>query len=369
VVALFFCGATMTHYSYYSLSRMSQVATSSWFKTIGHVAETFVFVFLGASLFSVKESEWHPVLILILVVLCVASRFFHIFFLAGVINASKWAWSHYASWSQWWPCRCMVAAQRGSAEQHPVGRSDVAGRAYRYPPQYISWRAQLLLSLAGLRGAVAFALGLHAPVLNQEGQMVTTTISVVLFTYIVQGFILYWAAQSFQVVGDDLNSLAFDDKQRKQRLNGLSSPSTILRLGMSPRSVHLAANFASVDDPGSSSGDALGSGEALASDASRYGTFTGAWRRFDDSYMKPIFGGKLRVSVDQGENNRLLAAPSASIVAPGEIDRLTLEGLLSGDGAHSGGISSENGVACAGVADGNRSQEVDGVPISGEVVL
>mmetsp|Transcript_21635 Transcript_21635/g.42494 ORF Transcript_21635/g.42494 Transcript_21635/m.42494 type:complete len:648 (+) Transcript_21635:115-2058(+) len=259
VVSLFLCGATMAHYTFYNISHMSQVATATWFKSIGHVAETFVFVFIGAALAEVRESEWRPDLAGVLIVLCVVSRFIHIFTLGSLVNLSKW----------------LIAKVRSQ----PI----VA---------YISWETQFLISWSGLRGAVAFALALHAPVLNQEGLMLTTTVAVVLFTYIVMGGSVFFLAEYLGMASDETDQLRFHDRQRSRILSQMRSPSAIMHYGASPHTAFL--NQTQIYDRGLSEEEEEMLANAAVEGGGGYGTFTMAWRTFDERIMKPVFGGSFR---------------------------------------------------------------------------
>lgn len=92
VVSLFTTGAVMSHYSYYNLSRMSQIATATSFSCISHVAETFVFVFLGISVFSalfVTDLSKDLTMVVILVFLCVATRLLVVIVLSQLINLTR----------------------------------------------------------------------------------------------------------------------------------------------------------------------------------------------------------------------------------------------------------------------------------------
>jgi len=307
VVSLFLCGATMAHYTFYNISRMSQIATVTWFKTIGHVAETFVFVFLGVSVTDVKGNEYRRDLVLALIVLCVLSRFVHIFLLSGIINAAKFLMSFVnLGFDQINYRRHNQEEDERISLQGMHGQKNGATTLDEMPPErkhpvYISWQAQFFISWSGLRGAVAFALALHAPVLNQEGEMVTTTVAVVLFTYVVLGSTAQTLASRLGLIAlDGQDHVIFHEMQREkliQSLPRLRSPSAIMRYGSSPDPTSFARPH--LEKYGSMSSnlsgkDAAGSSFALVSSNGEYGTFTKAWKHFDNDYMKPIFGGSMR---------------------------------------------------------------------------
>ncbi len=313
VVSLFMCGATMAHYSFYNISRMSQVATSTWFKVLGHLAETFVFVFLGASVFSVRENEWRPALAAVLIALCLVSRMVQIVCLSALQNLFMYIYSHRASWQQWLPCRATRWCSRLLlCRPLRLPEEDRAPPAFRLKPDYLSWRTQIFLSWCGLRGAVAFALALHAPVLNAEGEMLTTTVTVVLFTFIVQGSSLRLLANHLGIISfggaEGSSFLSFHEKERQKQLirgfSNASGASHIMDLGNSP-----SARRRDVDDmPHLEALPILQSAVTLteqsSGEESSYGTFSSAWRSFDDRYMKPLFGGSFRKTAAVSSSQR-----------------------------------------------------------------
>mmetsp|Transcript_8011 Transcript_8011/g.12928 ORF Transcript_8011/g.12928 Transcript_8011/m.12928 type:complete len:676 (+) Transcript_8011:43-2070(+) len=310
VVSLFLCGATMAHYTFYNISVLSQIASSTWIRTIGVVAETFVFVFIGASIFTVQDNEWRPRWIVVMIILCITTRFAQISILSTMINIARFIMSHQASWSRWLPCRCLSNAGSsclrtchycdfGSSSDRATSYNNhheapgYAPRAYRVVPQYLSFRTQLVISWAGLRGAVLFALALHAPVLNQKGQMLTTTVSVILFSYLVQGPTLQALAKKLLLQKEDEQE--YEKEPSSDRLV-FRSPSNIMALGQSPQVAALFDDNAPLNyiQPSTGEGNLNLDDDYHAPGGDRYGTFTSAWRSFDEKCMKPLFGGKLR---------------------------------------------------------------------------
>lgn len=52
IMALFFCGIVLAHYNSYNLSETAQVGAEVIFQSLAHVAETFVFLYMGMGLFT-----------------------------------------------------------------------------------------------------------------------------------------------------------------------------------------------------------------------------------------------------------------------------------------------------------------------------
>jgi len=144
VMSLFLTGVIMKHYNWYSISTDAQTTTYHLFKTIAFVAETFVFVYVGMNItgFYSFKLKWDPVLIIFSLIACFVSRFFNIFPLSAIAN---------------------------------IGRKSK-----------ITFKMQLMIWFAGLRGAVAFALALNVRT-GHRSEVITTTLFLVLFTTLILG--------------------------------------------------------------------------------------------------------------------------------------------------------------------------------------
>ena len=55
IMSLFVCGVTMSHYSYHNISKESQSGSVLLSNTLAHLAEAFLFTYLGLALFSINE--------------------------------------------------------------------------------------------------------------------------------------------------------------------------------------------------------------------------------------------------------------------------------------------------------------------------
>ena len=78
IIALFCCGFTMNHYTYYNLSEASQSGSVLAIQTIAHGAEAFLFTYLGFSLFSLSSDSYSFEFALMLLLITLLARFFSV---------------------------------------------------------------------------------------------------------------------------------------------------------------------------------------------------------------------------------------------------------------------------------------------------
>ena len=155
IVSLLFCGITLKHYAYHTMSRRTQRATKYIFSTLAQLTENFIFIYLGLSLFtSAPSSEpvTHYVKPLFIVVTTVAvtfTRYAAVFPLSEMINFFH---------------------------KHAKGQ-----RHEEIPHSY-----QMMLFWAGLRGAVGVALAAGFPGDNAQ-PLRTTVLVVVVLTVVLFG--------------------------------------------------------------------------------------------------------------------------------------------------------------------------------------
>uniref|UniRef100_A0A915CY74 Sodium/hydrogen exchanger n=1 Tax=Ditylenchus dipsaci TaxID=166011 RepID=A0A915CY74_9BILA len=145
-MAILFCAITMSQYTHFNISPITQITMRQTFRTISFVAETCTFAYLGLALFTIKL-VFHPVFLVWGIILLFASRAASIFPLSYLVNK----------------CRRVQ----------------------------ISLKNQIIMWFSGMRGAVAFALALHMcqNVMSEEtkGVILTSTLFIVLFTIVFMG--------------------------------------------------------------------------------------------------------------------------------------------------------------------------------------
>ncbi|KAJ2455802.1 monovalent cation:H+ antiporter, CPA1 (nhx1) [Coemansia sp. RSA 2424] len=140
IVSLLFCAATMRQYAYRSLSIKSKRATRYLFHLLSGLAENFVFIYLGISLFTSSDVLFRPVFIIFVMISTCISRYSAIFPLSRLLNA--------------------IFKYR-----HPSAPSSA---------QPVTHEEQTMLFWAGLRGAVAVALA--SEVSGATGPLLRTTV-------------------------------------------------------------------------------------------------------------------------------------------------------------------------------------------------
>ncbi|RPD63374.1 sodium/hydrogen exchanger [Lentinus tigrinus ALCF2SS1-6] len=155
IVSLLFCGITLKHYAYHTMSRRTQRATKYIFSTLAQLSENFIFIYLGLSLFTSPPSSakvtsyFKPLFIIVTTVAVVFTRYAAVFPLSEMINFFH---------------------------RHARGQ-----RQEELPHSY-----QMMLFWAGLRGAVGVALAAGFKGDNAQS-MRTTVLVVVVLTVVVFG--------------------------------------------------------------------------------------------------------------------------------------------------------------------------------------
>ena len=152
IVSLLFCGITLKHYAYHTMSLRTQRATKYIFGTLAKLSENFIFIYLGMSLFTSPPSGEEvtsyvkPLFIAVTTVAVVFTRYAAVFPLSELINFFQ---------------------------RHARGQ-----RSEELPHAY-----QMMLFWAGLRGAVGVALA--AGFKGRNAQILRTTVLVVVVLTVV----------------------------------------------------------------------------------------------------------------------------------------------------------------------------------------
>ncbi|PAN43587.1 hypothetical protein PAHAL_8G248200 [Panicum hallii] len=250
ILTVFFCGIVMSHYTWHNVTESSRVTTKHVFATLSFIAETFLFLYVGMDALDIEKwkivsQTYSPVksvaLSSTILALVLVARAAFVFPLSLLSNWTK---------------------------KTPEGK--------------ISFKQQVIVWWAGLmRGAVSIALAYNKFTRSGHTQqpsnaiMITSTISVVFFSTIV-----------FGLLTKPLIRLLIPPRHLSREPSALSEPS-------SPKSFleHLAAN--SPGHPDLENGISLrrpSSLRLLLVSPSR--SVHHYWRKFDDSFMRPVFGGR-----------------------------------------------------------------------------
>ncbi|XP_044484830.1 sodium/hydrogen exchanger 2-like isoform X2 [Mangifera indica] len=256
ILTVFFCGIVMSHYTWHNVTERSRVTTKHAFATLSFVAETFIFLYVGMDALDIEK--WSVVsdspgksvgVSAILLGLVIVGRAAFVFPLSFLSNLTK-----------------------------------------KSPYEKLDLRQQVTIWWAGLmRGAVSMALAYNQftsfghTKLHGNAIMITSTITVVLFSTIV-----------FGLLTKPLVRILLPPSERLSRMVS-SEPCTpksftvpLLGNGHDSEANHRNEN---VSRPNSL---------RMLLTAPSY-TVHDCWRKFDDTFMRPVFGGRGFVPVVPGE--------------------------------------------------------------------
>ena len=188
IVSILFCGIVMAYYTTQNLSRRTKEASFDFFRVLASLSETFVFVYMGISFFTLDVTlttfiSYVKFFVLSLIA-CLVARAANVFPAARIANSLGLA---------------------------PRTRS---GRRGKIPRSY-----QVMLWFSGLRGAIAFALALDAKekLGGEAGNVIlTSTLLIVLSTVVIIGGCTTTMLQKLRIPinvadGDELGSNDDDD--------------------------------------------------------------------------------------------------------------------------------------------------------------
>ncbi|KAJ4719523.1 Sodium/hydrogen exchanger [Melia azedarach] len=264
ILTIFFCGIVMSHYTWHNVTESSRTTTKHAFATISFIAETFIFLYVGMDALDIDK--WKAsnsslgrslAVSSTLLALVLIGRAAFVFPIANITNCVK--------------------KREGTIQ---------------FREQFIMWWAGLM------RGAVTIALSYNQFSSSDDtsskdsAQMITSTIIVVLFSTVVFGSItkplieavLLRHAKPLNLDETDIASL--EDLRLLLLENG--DPSN---QGSSSQPVPKTSSL-----------------RMLISNPTT--TVHYLWRKFDDKYMRPVFGGRGFVPFVPGSPNS--AADEAS---------------------------------------------------------
>lgn len=147
IISLIGCGLIQAQYALQNVNRKSNIAIKYCIKVASTTSEIIIFLFLGMALVRFKH-QWSTGFTLWTILLCLIFRFVVVFVLTYMINTCD-----------------------------------------RYRVRKIGLDEQFIMGYGGLRGAVCFSLVmmLDELAIPDKRMFVTTTLSVIIFTIIVQG--------------------------------------------------------------------------------------------------------------------------------------------------------------------------------------
>ncbi|KAK1319600.1 Sodium/hydrogen exchanger 2 [Acorus calamus] len=238
ILTVFFCGILMSHYTWHNVTENSRQTTRHSFATISFIAETFIFLYVGMDALDIdtwkaSDKSVGEMIVAsgILLILVLVGRAAFVFSLTNIVNFFK---------------------------------NRITTR--------ISLRQQVVIWWAGLiRGAVTIALSYEKftrsdSTSSKNGSfMITITIIVVLFSTVVFGSVTKSLIRA--IIKQQMNIRCSEDIDPA----GLED-------------LHLL-----FEEHGEDDGHLVNSGLLTRHSSS---TIHNLWRKFDDRYMRPVFGGR-----------------------------------------------------------------------------
>lgn len=255
ILTVFFCGIVMSHYTWHNVTQSSRITTKHSFATLSFVAEIFIFLYVGMDALDIEK--WKFVsdspgtsiaassVLLGLILLGRAAFVFPLSFLSNLTKKS----------------------------QH----------------QKISFRQQVIIWWAGLmRGAVSMALAYNQFTMSGHTQlrsnaiMITSTITVVLFSTVVFGLLTKPLIRLLLPHPKITSSMTTTESTTpKSFIVPLLGDSRDSEADLDGHEIHRPNSL-----------------RALLSTPTH--TVHRLWRKFDDSFMRPVFGGRGFVPVEPG---------------------------------------------------------------------
>ncbi|KAH6808779.1 sodium hydrogen exchanger 2 [Perilla frutescens var. frutescens] len=256
ILTVFFCGIVMSHYTWHNVTENSRITTKHTFATLSFVAEIFIFLYVGMDALDIEKwkfvSDSPGTSISVsatLLGLVLVGRAAFVFPLSFLSNLTK-------------------------KNQH----------------EKIGFKQQITVWWAGLmRGAVSMALAYNqftrAGHTTERGNaiMITSTITVVLFSTVVFGLMTKPLVRFLMPASKDLSRMVSADPLTPNSF-------TVPLLGEGQDSV---AELFSVNGQASEGGQNIGRPSSLRMLLTRpTRTVHYYWRKFDNAFMRPVFGGR-----------------------------------------------------------------------------
>ena len=163
IVAVLFCGMVMGRYTRQNLDKAPRMVTMCFFKLVGFLSETFVFIYMGSSMCTISLT--HMVTSVIALLAVFVGRAANVFPGAYLLN-------------------------------NTLRPTEADG--------LLDTNVQLTLWYCGLRGAVAYALAMKAAAtMGAAGEaMLSCTLFVVMFTVLLMGGSTSWALKQLGIIDE-----------------------------------------------------------------------------------------------------------------------------------------------------------------------
>ncbi|KAK2441061.1 sodium/hydrogen exchanger [Trifolium repens] len=246
ILTVFFCGISMSHYAWHNVTETSRITTRHVFATMSFIAETFIFIYVGMDALDLEK--WNKTELGIGNLMGIYSGLIFLILLGRAAFV--------------FPLSALANYMNRRSEQTPS----------------ITLQHQIIIWWAGLmRGAVSIALAFkhftYSGITDKPANatMITNTIIVVLFTTLVFGFltkplIRYLLPHHVTRVHNR------NEEESRARAEDMNLP------------------LLSFEESAETNISRAKEGLSKLIESPVY-TIHYYWRKFDDAYMRPIFGG------------------------------------------------------------------------------
>uniref|UniRef100_A0A0E0LB09 Cation/H+ exchanger transmembrane domain-containing protein n=1 Tax=Oryza punctata TaxID=4537 RepID=A0A0E0LB09_ORYPU len=256
ILTVFFCGIVMSHYAWHNVTESSRITTRHIFATLSFIAETFIFLYVGMDALDIdkwKTSETS---------FKTSLGIFGIIISLVLLGRAAFVC----------PLSIMSNYMSGSSEKAPI----------TFKNQVVIWWAGLM------RGAVSIALAYNQFTFSGvtldpvHATIITSTIIVVFFTTLVFGFLTR-----------PLISAILPRQHRQSTTPGTGGGGR--STGSNSPKDDFILPFLSTDEEASGSGSGFLQAKRSISMLLERPVHTVHiyWRKFDDRFMRPIFGGPM----------------------------------------------------------------------------
>jgi len=238
IIAIFIAGVIMKHYSWYSMSEDARHGSDHIFHVLSFAAENFVFLYLGINLSGYSpDFQWDAGFIFFGLISVLIARALHIFTLTFLCNL---------------------------------------GRKVK-----ITFKMQIMLWFAGLRGAIAVALAENIRT-EHRSVIVSSTITIVFITTILLGFSTAPILKRLDLYEPEHLETVPEEEQEPTASNGGGGEVQLEEM-----------NDANVENP---------EADLHSPRRKQKARFHSWFARMDERYFKPWFGGKAADDTHQGIN-------------------------------------------------------------------
>ncbi|KAK4405643.1 Sodium/hydrogen exchanger 1 [Sesamum angolense] len=259
ILTVFFCGIVMSHYTWHNVTENSRVTTKHTFATLSFVAEIFIFLYVGMDALDIEK--WKVVSDSPKTSISVSAT------LLGLVLVAR------------------------AAFVFPL--SFLSNLTKKSPYEKIDFKQQITIWWAGLmRGAVSMALAYNqftrAGHTQERGNamMITSTITVVLFSTVVFGLLTKPLVRFLMPSSKQLTSMISSESLTP---NSFIVP--LLGEGQDSVAELFTGNGQVSEAPEGGRNVARPSSlRMLLTKPTR--TVHYYWRKFDDAFMRPVFGGR-----------------------------------------------------------------------------